>query len=424
LPGAADAADPIGTLVSRAWKALSYSYEAGLSPDTARRLFPAPLQASVAELETFARCPFRHFVRYGVRLTGRDEPRVTGLDMNLIYHRVLQLMAADLLERGLDWSDLDPEPARRMIEMFAGNVARGLRGEVMLSSARNKYLLSRIERTLQRVVRSLREMQARGSFRPVEADIGFGPGGKLPAYHLRTPGGRDLQLSGRIDRIDALNADKSTIPAFAVYDYKLAAGAISFAEVLYGLSLQLLSYLMVLKCRGEPILGKPLMPAAAFYYPLLRRIRAVNHPSDALPETDPLSALVRKPRGVFDARFFPALDDSAEPGEPSHVVQARLKMDGQLGYRDSSDFVTTGELAALLEFVEQKLGKIGDQIIAGKIDVKPYRLGKETPCPNCEYRSICRFEPGPGSYRHLTPVRRQDALVTITQNRQGGGNGA
>ncbi len=61
--------DAIAAIVARAWPALSYSNEARLPEGLARELFPTPLHASVAQMETFAACPFRHFVRYGVRLT-------------------------------------------------------------------------------------------------------------------------------------------------------------------------------------------------------------------------------------------------------------------------------------------------------------------------------------------------------------------
>ena len=58
-----------------------------------------------------------------------------------------------------------------------------------------------------------------------------------------------------------------------------------------------------------------------------------------------------------------------------------VNKDGQLGNAASSDFVSTGQLNALLEFVHHKLGEIGDQIMSGKVEVKPYRIGKVTPCP-------------------------------------------
>jgi ATP-dependent helicase/nuclease subunit B len=415
--------DYLKVVVAGAWRALSYSNDARLSEPIARELFPTPLRAAVAQMETFAVCPFRHFVRYGLRLTGREDPRVTGLDMSQLFHRVLRYMGAALLERGLDWSELSAEEATEMIRSFSASVARDVRGELMLSSARNKYLLSRIERTLGLVARSLREMQARGGFRPIHADVGYGQGGKLPAYQVQTPTGAELQLSGRIDRIDALNAGMSGDAAVVAYDYKLSAGALSFVQVLHGLSLQLLSSLMVLRSQGESIVGKPLTPAGAFYLPLLRGIRWVSHPSEALEASDPLLALLHTPRGVFDSRFFHDLDDTGELGAASHVVQAYVNNDGQLGKPASSDFVAADEMNALLDFVHLKLGEIGDEIFSGRIDITPYRIGKVTPCPRCEYRAICRFEPGPGSYNHLRQMPRQDALVAIATRVNGRGDG-
>ena len=101
----------------------------------------------------------------------------------------------------------------------------------MLSSARNKYLLPRIEKTLERVVRSLREMQARGRFRPVEADIGFGRGGKLPAYR-RPNAARRRPATQRPDRPGrhAQCRNSPLSPAVAVFDYKLSAGALSMGR--------------------------------------------------------------------------------------------------------------------------------------------------------------------------------------------------
>src|SRR5438876_10236520 len=64
-----------------AWPALRYVNEATLSPETAARLFPPPLRASAAQLETFAACPFRHFLRYGLGLSERQAQGVTALDL-------------------------------------------------------------------------------------------------------------------------------------------------------------------------------------------------------------------------------------------------------------------------------------------------------------------------------------------------------
>ena len=55
-----------------AWKALSYRNQPALSQRWARELFPTPLRTSAGQLETQAACPFRHFLKYGLRLAGRE----------------------------------------------------------------------------------------------------------------------------------------------------------------------------------------------------------------------------------------------------------------------------------------------------------------------------------------------------------------
>src|SRR5437764_9851147 len=182
----------------------------------------------------------------------------------------------------------------------------------MLSTAGNKYLLQRIERTVGQVIASLREMLARGRFRPALAGVSFGDdGGKLPAHPPRTPGGAEVRVSGKIDRIDVAAEDG----ALAVFDYKLGDNQLSVGNLYHGLSLQLLTYLLVLEASGEQLTGKPLTPAAAFYLQLLRGLQNVDHPEDALDPTDPLFHLRHKPRGIFDGRFLKAFDSQVESGQ-------------------------------------------------------------------------------------------------------------
>jgi ATP-dependent helicase/nuclease subunit B len=440
-PAAGDAVD---LARYRAWKALAYSNEASLSPEIARELFPNPLQASVGQIETFATCPFRHFLRYGIRLRDRERASVTGLDLSQVYHEVLDILAGEAIEKNQGWKDLTAGRARELIQGFATSVAQQLRGELMLSSARNRYIVQRIERTLEQVAASLREMESRGRLRPARTGVTFGDTGTLPAYQVRTPGGGELRLSGRIDRIDLLRPNGSAdggsadggsadggsadggaggsaggdAPAVVAFDYKLSAGPLPLGNLYHGLSLQLLTYLLVLQANGEQLVGKPLTPAAAFYYQVLRGLSPVDHPDDAVDPSDPRFHLRHKPRGVFDGKFFDSLDAEAAPGKASNVLAAHLKKDGQF--------------AALLSFVHARLGRIGDQIMAGEVGLHPYRIGRKTPCPQCEFRPVCRFEPGVNSYRHLVPLRRLDALEKIAGggeeegergNEGGGGRG-
>lgn len=393
-----------------AWRAVGYANNAALSPDIASQLFRTPLEASTRQIETFAACPFKHYVRYGLGLTDRESPGVTGLDLSQVYHQVLDIVVREVLERNADWQQLARVVTPEMIRTHAQAIGQALRGELMLSTARNKYLLGRVERTLNEFVASQAEMMRRGQFRPSFTGVGFGEKGPLPALRVTTPAGRTAVLSGRIDRVDVLPAGEHV----AVFDYKLAAGPQSMQDVYYGLSLQLLTYLLVLQANGGELAGRKLSPVAAFYLPLIRKVRDVKHPDEALDPATPRFHLRAKPRGVFDATYLDAFDAELEAGR-SDVVAAYRNKAGGLGHRDTSDIADPAEFAALLGHVRRRLGELADQIVAGRVDVAPYWINRRTPCGQCDYRSVCRFETSVNRYTQLQPMGRQDVFRRITE---------
>ncbi len=201
LAHASAAAEPseFSRLVNAAWPALTYENRAELSAEVAAALFSSPLQATARQLETFAACPFQHFARYGLRLSPREEHRITGLDLSQVYHRLIEVIAAEIAKAGNDWKDLNPADAARLIRHYGTTVASQLKSEVMLSSARGKYILGRIERTLEMVTRTLQIMQSRGDFRTLKTELSFGRGRKLaPTRPLLPPALRFISAAGSI----------------------------------------------------------------------------------------------------------------------------------------------------------------------------------------------------------------------------------
>ena len=95
-------------------------------------------------------------------------------------------------------------------------------------------------------------------------------------------------------------------------------------------------------------------------------------------------------------------------------MAAYRKRDGTPGHRHATDVALAGEFEAILSLVEARLGEAADRIVAGTVAVQPYRLGRLTPCGRCEYRSVCRFEPGVNAYRTLQPIPRLEVLAALT----------
>lgn len=409
--------DAIDIMRFRAWRAVGYQNDARLSPETAQRLVGGELHASVTRIETFATCPFKHFARFGLGLQEREQSDVTPLDLGNVYHQILEGVVRQTLRQRADWCEVERQITRQMVGELADRAGKALRGELMLSNARNKYLLQRVRRTVEQVCAAQQAALSRGGFRPAYAELGFGQGADgLPPLELKTPRGRVVRLHGKIDRVDLLRDGN----AVAVIDYKLRDDRLALHEVYHGLSLQLLTYLLVLEASGEKLFGKKVSPVAAFYAKLLRSLESVDHPDEAPDETDPAFDLRVKPRGIFDARYVQQLDAELECGA-SQVVQVHVNKDGGFGKLDTTDVADAGAFAALLGFVKRKVGQLADEMIAGSVEARPYRIGRDTPCPNCPYRGVCRFDAGLNRYLSLPAMKRSDVLDMVLKG--GGGDG-
>jgi len=402
--------DAIDIMRFRAWKALSYDNAPSLSPDVRSRLWNQPLTASVSQLESFAACPFKHFIRYGLALEERDDQDPTAIDLGNIYHETLDKLIRAILKQKLSFKDLSESRAKDLIDQCAAEVGQKVRDELMISNARNRYLLDRIKQTIEQVVAAQKAVAQRSAFVPAFTELVFNnDGAPLPALIVPTPKGHELRVHGKIDRVDLSEKDG----AFAVIDYKIGSRLLSLEQVYHGLSLQLLTYLLVIQAHGEQLRGKSLAPAAALYMKLLRELEPVEHPSHGVDPSEPSFVLRTKPRGIVDGAFTKSFDNTLVAGQSSDVIQLKLKKDGTPDAR--SDVAPSQQIWSLLGYVEQKLGELADRILEGQIDIRPYKLRQSTPCPNCTYRDVCRFELGLNRYLHVQSLKKEDVLELLSQ---------
>lgn len=64
--------------------------------------------------------------------------------------------------------------------------------------------------------------------------------------------------------------------------------------------------------------------------------------------------------------------------------------------------------------------EIGDRISVGEIAMNPEKGELNSPCNYCDYRSVCRFEPGLGgnAYRIAPQLERKEAKQLILEGKE------
>ncbi|MCS7033549.1 MAG: PD-(D/E)XK nuclease family protein, partial [Phycisphaerae bacterium] len=402
--------ETVRRLIDRCWPALSYANRPMLSPAIVTEMFGTELLASASQLETYAQCPFRHFARYSLRLQQRPEPQVSALDLGNLYHQVLERLVRRQIERRQPWNRAH-RPKPEEVAEIAAAVAAELRSRVMLVSARNQFLASQAQQRVQEVLDHEHTAGQAGSLRPLAVELSFGfDDSELAPLSLQTSDGRKVLLRGRIDRVDGGDG------VLAAFDYKSQHQRLVLNEVYHGLAIQLLTYLLVLQSAGHQLLGRDATPIGAFYVGLLREIESVDHPTETHDPQTEAFALHPPKRGVFRSDAIRQLDASADAaGYHSPIVNYRITKSGEP--RADGDDLSPDDFALLLDFVREKISQMAGQILDGRIDVRPRRLGNKTPCSSCEYRALCRFDFATGDRYLDIPKLDRDLVLELIREK-------
>ncbi len=386
----------------------------------ARRLYGKRLMASVSRLEQFSKCPFGHFARYGLKLRERPTYQLSKPDMGQFFHALLHDFALQLQEKGLVWGKLTKEESWALISELSDQLAPSLQHEILLSSARYRYLTHKLKRTVHHAVRVLGEHARRGVFIPIQLEVKFGPNETLPGVEIPLSDGDTLLLSGQIDRVDAAFLNGQVF--LRILDYKSREQSLALDTIYYGLNLQLITYLNVALQGAEVLLNtvSPMFeskegnnptslsatPAGFLYFPVLEPQLEEKAPLSAEElELHRVKAVKISGYLLANPQVLEAMDSSFSSGH-SDLLGLRLNKDGT--FRKGANVLTEDQFSLLQNYLTHTLRQTGEDIFSGNISLSPYRRGKSTGCQYCSYRPVCHFDP------YLTENQYRD-LLTLNQ---------
>jgi len=383
-----------------ALRSLGYANRPGPLPQPlAKALYGYPVTVSVSKLEDYAGCPFRHFASAGLALQPRPRQQLKAPEIGRYYHAVLSLFARNLAAEKLDLADLDPDSVAKHLTRAVAEVTPRLESEVLLSSAGNRYLADRLRRTVGRTIELLGEHARRGVFRPVGAELRF--------VFDPAAGGVRLALRGVIDRLETASLGPTRY--VRVIDFKSGGRDFNVRGTHSGLDLQLPAYLLA--AISLPPGAESLAAAGAFFFPVTDPFVRTRGPLGD-DELNQERMKATRPRGVAlaDPGVLGLMDQGlGERPSRAPLLPFSFNRDGTL--RKSKALLSPEKMDLLLDFTRVKLKSLAAEVLAGRIDVRPAREPDgATTCRFCEYRPVCRFDPGAGDFYHRLSRMKEEAI--------------
>ena len=361
---------------------LGSSAQKKLDGSQARALYGRPVM-SVSRLETFAQCPYRHFIRYGLSPQAVLRPGVDRAELGTLYHE-----AAERFTRALtslpQFPNVDEATCDALMAQAVKPLLEDWRKSPLGESARGASIARRVFHTARRAGRSILSQFAQSRFSPLCFEMVFGQNGVAPIM-LELADGTFVYLQGRIDRIDVLDAETKRI---RVIDYKSGTKKFDPTMAYYGIQLQLLLYL------SAAMAQIPGAEAAGFFYCRIAD-PTVKTESRIKEEVERQIAKKLALAGVSlsDVEVLRAQDERhaemiTRDGRPSGLYRASMTDEAGMN--------------AMLAFAKSKAASLAGEAYSGMIDDAPAVYGTYSACASCDYSAVCGFDPTVKKRRRLS----------------------
>ncbi len=350
-----------------------------ISKETALKLYKENIYMSASKVDTFQKCPFSYFCRYGLNATKLEPVVFDVLQRGTIVHFVLEKVVKN---NGNELPTLTKTEIKLLVDKYFDEYLSGVSGFNNTKNAYIEFLISKMQIMVCDVVVRMAKEFAQSKFVPTGCEVKIGHDGEIPPLKFQLEKGK-LVITGSIDRVDEYNG------YVRVIDYKTGNRKFRLSDVLYGLNLQMLIYLYAATVGN----GKSEKDAAGILYMQAKR--------------DYDESLVMNGLLLKDIEVVKAME-AENKGE--FVPELKLNNNGEYRQNQSS-FVDSEELKEIFDYIEKTLVNCGNRIQNGDISVSPVDGGDLDACKYCDYKAICMI--GNAEHKKAPKISNKAFFETI-----------
>lgn len=334
--------------------------------NTALKLYSKTLNVSPSSIETYAKCPFYHFILYGLKLKVKEKYLFDSREVGTFVHYLLENVIKN---------DIDSIKEENIYEIIKKYSLSYLKDNGKIIDNKTKYLIEELSKSTSNVINMIVSEQEKSRFKPTFFELKIDDNSTVAPLSVKLLNGT-LNINGIVDRVDTYQDDENFY--YRIIDYKTGEKKFRLDEVLMGLNLQMLIYLLAIK-NSHSFTDKKMIPSALLYYPALLK---ESKSSRGL-------TLEEKEKSVYDRLKMNGIINSSS--DVLDLFGEDLKCYTDSFVRDKLSFekvFSMDDINNVFEYMINTIKTIGNNILDGKISVSPVEDG----CKYCKFSSICKFD--------------------------------
>lgn len=373
-----------------------------LSPELAQKLYGDHIETSVSQLETYYQNSFEYFLNYGLHLKKRFENELDVIQAGNYYHETFDYLVKRIKEKKLNFADLTEEKLSELLIEVREELKEKGRYRQLLNDPFNKYLFHKLDQTTANVAQYWHSNINKTTFRPQYSELSFGKNQKVSglSYSWKDDNKKKIvDLRGKMDRVDLAQINDRVLGE--VIDYKSSAKKFDLGLFVNGISMQMISYLEVLKNNNKFFAqGKNLDVLGAFYQNITSSLERLSSEKMILSNYQIKDLAKESTKKLMYNGILIADEemlDLIEPGmERDRAVSdlytsVKRKVNGDISWPRNQSF-TPDQLDLLLAYNSYLIKNAGNEILSGKIALDPYSYGQQTSLAYSDFKDIFFFD--------------------------------
>ncbi len=398
--------------LQRAMEALLYNNKPDrISKQNIDKMYGNVLRTSVSRLEQFQSCHFAYFLKYGLKLSEKDNFKINPIDTGTFMHDVIDEFFNNIKVKSYNIKDLNDNQITELVEEIVEQKLGLNKNYIFSSSPKYKSLSNRLKKVITKSMKYIVESLKYSKFEVLGNEVEFKEGKNYAPITMELDNGQKVEITGKIDRIDIAKLDGENY--VRIIDYKSSVKNIDLNQVYAGLQLQLITYLDAV-CENEDLL-----PAGVLYFnvidPVVKSKKSLSEEEieDRIRKQFKMQGLI-----LADIDVVKMMDTNLETGY-SNVVPAYVGKEGNLSNTRSST-VSRKQFEYLQKYTKNLVGQISKEILGGNIDIKPYYnlKNKKTPCEYCAFGGVCNFKGNDcnNGYNFVTSAEKEAVLEMMSKD--------
>lgn len=382
-----------------------------ISDENLQKLYGDTLKTSISRLETYRRCAFSYYIKYGLKLSDKTEFKLESLDTGTFMHEVIDEFFNYINENELNLKDLENEDIEKILEDIMNTKLMLSKNYIFQSTAKYVVLTNRLKKVIKKSIKYIIDTVRFSDFNVYGNEIEFGEGKEYSPIQIELKNHQKVEIVGKIDRVDiAENEDGKYI---RIIDYKSSVKNVDLNEMMAGIQIQLLTYLDAITKEQNA------NPAGVLYFNLIEPIIKAKNRNITNEELENEIKNNFRMNGLIlgDVKVVQMMDKSITSGKSS-IIPAYIDKNGDISKTKSST-IDSVEFKLLQKQIGNLLKQISKEILTGQITPNPVYISKKktTPCLYCNYQSICGFNPEikGNNYRYIPNLNKNEILSNLKE---------